>query len=233
MTGDRSQSAGHRLPPSLYRAMNVAILGATGRTGHELIGQALARGYSVTALARDPARLNLSHDRLRVVAGDIGNPEAVEAVVSGQDAVLSVLANRMGLTGIPRTTLFSDGARAVVAAMRANGTKRLVFCTSDGVEKNDPNAGAFYRRVIKPLFLQRGHDDMVVAESVIRASEVDWVLVRSTRLIDRHASQGRFRVSPRYTPVGGYEICRADLACFMLDQAASDAWLRGTPTIAY
>ena len=37
--------------------MRVAVLGATGRTGHALVPELLARGHGVSALVRDPAAL--------------------------------------------------------------------------------------------------------------------------------------------------------------------------------
>lgn len=47
------------------------FFGASGRTGRELVQQALAHGDSVTAFVRDPAKFDIQHAHLRVMQGDV------------------------------------------------------------------------------------------------------------------------------------------------------------------
>ena len=75
--------------------MKLLVFGATGGTGGRLVRQALQQGHVVTAFARDPAKIHLTHDNLRVVRGDILQPDTVEAAVAGQDAVMSTLGTRL------------------------------------------------------------------------------------------------------------------------------------------
>jgi putative NADH-flavin reductase len=213
--------------------MKLAVFGATGPTGLEIVKQALERGHEVTALARDPARLSLQHERLSAIKGDVFDPATLERVISGKDAVLSALGVKVGLTGAPHTTIYSDTAKGFITAMRKTGVKRLVYCTSGGVEDHDPNAAWFYEHIIKPVLLQKGYDDMKIAEAAIwGAIDIDWVVVRPTRLTDGPKT-GSFRVSPRFAPEKGTDISRADLASFMLDRVSGDQWVRKTPTLAY
>jgi putative NADH-flavin reductase len=79
-------------------ALNVLVFGATGGTGRRLVEQALKRGHRVTAFARDPAKIQVKHDNLRVAKGDILQPDTVAASVAGQDAVLSALGIRLPVT---------------------------------------------------------------------------------------------------------------------------------------
>ena len=75
--------------------MKLLVFGATGATGRRLVQKALEQGHVVTAFARDPAKIHLAHDHLRVVRGDILNKDSVEAAVAGQDGVLSALGTRL------------------------------------------------------------------------------------------------------------------------------------------
>lgn len=75
--------------------MKLLVFGATGGTGGRLVQQALQQGHVVTAFARDPSKMPLVHDNLRVVRGDILDAESVEIAVAGQDAVLSALGIRL------------------------------------------------------------------------------------------------------------------------------------------
>lgn len=70
--------------------MNLAIFGATGGTGRHLLDQALAAGHHVTALVRTPAALPVTHERLRVLQGDVRDRDQA-AAIAGQDAVVSAL----------------------------------------------------------------------------------------------------------------------------------------------
>ena len=75
--------------------MKLLVFGASGGTGGRLVRQALQQGHVVTAFARDPEKIRLTHDNLRVVRGDILDPESVETAVTGQDAVVSALGIRL------------------------------------------------------------------------------------------------------------------------------------------
>lgn len=48
--------------------MKIAVLGATGQTGQELVQQALQQGHTVTAIVRNPAKLTVTHDNLKVLS---------------------------------------------------------------------------------------------------------------------------------------------------------------------
>ena len=47
--------------------MKIAIFGATGGTGKQLIEQALEAGYEVVAYARNPSKLDIRHEHLKVI----------------------------------------------------------------------------------------------------------------------------------------------------------------------
>jgi putative NADH-flavin reductase len=106
--------------------MNIAIFGATGPSGREMVQQALDQGHVVTALARDPDAIMNHHDRLKVVKGNILDPISVEAAVTGQDAVLSTLGTKV----IKKNTIISDGTRNIIDIMKMLGVRRLIVETS-------------------------------------------------------------------------------------------------------
>ena len=78
-------------PSASEGPLHVTILGGTGKTGRHLVDQALQAGHHVTVLARTPSRLDVAHERLRIVAGDVQDPAAVAEAIAGSSAVLSVL----------------------------------------------------------------------------------------------------------------------------------------------
>jgi uncharacterized protein (TIGR01777 family) len=94
--------------------MRVAVAGATGLIGRRLVAALLARGDSVVALSRDPARARAV---LGVEAGSASAP------VSGFDAVVN-------LAGEPIAQRWTPAAKEQIRASRVDGTARLVEALS-------------------------------------------------------------------------------------------------------
>src|SRR5690242_37630 len=181
--------------------MRIVVFGATGGTGRQVIDQALAAGYQVTAVARRagslPARAGLA-----AVAADVTDPAAtgaagaVDAAVAGADAVLSVLGARFSRKPI---TLYSAATRDIVAAMHRHGVKRLVVVSSSVTDPEWRPTGSFlFTHVLDPLFNRRLgrtlHEDLRRMEALVRASGLDWTIARPSGLFD-HPAVTDYRVA--------------------------------------
>src|SRR5215217_1362855 len=122
------------------KGVKVLIIGATGATGQILMGEALAQGYEVTALARNPSAVAPEDHRLRVLEGNALDASEVEAAVAGQDAVLSALGTRSARP----TTLFSESTHNLISAMDNHGVRRLVSISGIGVGDSKGHVGFLY-----------------------------------------------------------------------------------------
>ena len=76
--------------------MKLAVLGATGSVGRELVTQALAAGHEVIALVREQPKPGEIDDGVALVLADAKSAEAVERTVAGSDAVVSALGHTKG-----------------------------------------------------------------------------------------------------------------------------------------
>jgi putative NADH-flavin reductase len=205
-----------------WRPARVLIVGATGGTGRQLVAQALERGYEVTALARNPAKLRIEHPRLHVVRGDVLDYASLEAAVRGQEAVVSALGHKRFL--LP-TRILSEGTRNVLRAMQEQGVRRLVCETALGIGNSAGRMGLWYTLFVVPAILQFYFWDKTRQERAIADSRVEWVIVRPGALTNG-APRGACRHGLR---VGSFlwtvRISRTDVAAFMLDQLTDDAYL--------
>jgi putative NADH-flavin reductase len=209
--------------------MNVLVIGATGRTGREVVTQALDHGHVVTAFARNPSDVTRQHERLKVVQGDVLTDPSVEAAVRGQDAVVSALGARTH----GRTTVLSDGTKNVVRAMEQHGVRRFVCESSLGVGDSRGQLGPLFDWVVLPLWLRHVYRDKEVQERAVRESTLDWVIVRPA-LLTNGPHTGVYRVGLTYTRSSLVpRISRADVADFMLKQLADDTYLRTAPALWY
>lgn len=212
------------------KIMNVLIVGSTGGTGRELVKQALDLGHTVTAFARKPEKIKISHERLRVLQGNVLDYSSVERATVGQDVVLSALGHKRWII---KTKILSEGTKNIIGAMEKQGVRRFICETSLGVGSSWGRLGLQYTLFLIPLLLFFYFWDKGVQERYIRESGLDWVIVRPGVL-----TNGRRRDSYKHGPkVGSYlwtvRISRSDVAAFMLKQLTDEVYLRKAVGVAY
>jgi len=203
------------------------VLGATGGIGRELVDQALDCQHSVTAFVRTPQKLGPRRERLTVIQGNLLDTEALAAALAGHDAVLSAV----GPPGPGRTTITGDCATATVAAMRATGVRRLLIV---GVAVLFDDSG-FLARVLRTTLLRNVAHDSAEMERIVKASELDWTIVRPPRLTNGTRRE-HYGVANDHLPPGAggaATVSRADVAHFMLDEVEQPAHIRRVVGIAY
>ena len=211
--------------------MNIVVFGANGPTGRVLTQRALDAGHQVTALTRRPAEFPPSHPSLTVVYGDVFNADDVDAVVTGQDAALSTLGVPYGRTEVH---VYSQGARNILTAMERNGVRRFAGVTSSATQPNPrPQGGFFFEKVVQPFVIgvlgRTVYADMRRMEELVRASPLDWTIVRPSGLFDAETVSD-YRTGEGH--VDGTFTSRADLADLLLRQATDDTWTRKLVAIA-
>jgi len=208
----------------------VLIVGATGGTGRQLVAQALERGYAVTALVRNPLKLQTKHPRLTVMPGDVLDYASVEAAMRGQEAVLSALGHKRFFYP---TRILSQGTRNLLRAMKAHGVPRIVCETSLGIGDSAGRLGLYYTLFIIPAILPFYFWDKTRQEKIIAASDIEWVIVRPAVLNNR-SKRGCFRHGRH---LGSFlwtgRISRADVADFMLNQLTSNTYLQSAPGVSW
>lgn len=209
------------------KSLRLFILGATGGIGRELVDQALKRHHRVTAFVRTPQKLGVPREGLMVIQGHVLDSEAIAAALAGHDAVLSAL----GPPGPGRTTITSDGARAAVAAMIAEGVNRLLIV---GVALLFEDAGIF-ASVLRGTLLRNVARDSAKMERIVKANPLDWTIVRPPRLTNGPRTE-HYGVADDHLPPGAggtATLSRADVAHFMLDEVEQSAHVRRVVGIAY
>jgi putative NADH-flavin reductase len=196
--------------------MRIAVIGATGRTGREVVAQGLERGHEVVAVARNPERLTVSGpaERLSVAAADAHDGDALRRAVDGSDAIVSALGAGAGREP---TDLYSAGLTNLLRAMDGGWVRRLAVISASPAGPREEQS-ALFRLLIGPL-LERlfggAYADMRRMEQTLqRNAEVDWACLRPPRLVQRPA--GGYRIGPRPLP-RTRSLTYPDLAAALLD----------------
>ncbi len=207
----------------------ILVLGATGGTGRLIVAQALARGHDVAVLVRSAEKAK-DLGNVTVIVGDARDEQALRRAVKGRDAVVSAIGS--SVSPFREVTLFSTATKALIAAMKAEGAKRLVAITGIGAGNSVGHGGFLFDRVIFPLLLRKVYADKNRQEAIIRDSGLDWVLVRPA-ILSNKPGRGDVRALTDLSHFHGGSIAREDVARFVLDQVGSDKWLWQAPLITW
>lgn len=190
--------------------MKLAVFGATGGIGRQLVRQALDLGHSVTAVAR--RELDGGGAQVAVVP-DFGDVDRLLEVVAGCDAALSGVGPRTRADG----AVASGVTRHILAALTSAGVPRFEAVSAAPVGARPAGDGFLDRRVLHPIVSRvfaANYADLEVMERDIAASGLTWTVVRPPRLTDRPL--GEYRIAIGGNVPRGRFVSRADVAHLML-----------------
>ena len=206
--------------------MKVLVVGGSRGTGAELVTELAERGHLVTSFSRSATG---GDDRVRALAGDVLDADAVAKAVVGQDAVVVTLGIpdnpfKVRLTRRASSPLQvrSRGTANVIAAMRDQGVRRLVVQSTYGIGDTYAQLPlglkAFFTLAIRPQV--KDHERQ---ESAVRTSGLDWTIVRPVVLHDE----------PNHVPahvglddrVPAMRVSRRQVARVQADALDRDAWI--------
>ena len=107
--------------------MKIAIIGATGFVGSALVNEAIERGLTVTAIARNIDKIA---DTAQKAAVDVNKVEELAAALKGNDVVISAYN-----AGWENPNIYDDflaGSKAIQAAVKLAGINRLIVIGGAG-----------------------------------------------------------------------------------------------------
>lgn len=214
----------------------ILLIGATGRTGKAVLKNALQRGINVHALARTPDVLP-AQDGLTVFEGSPLVESDVAKAMQGVDAVVTVLGiHRVKDSPFAKLagseTLLTDSIKVTAKVMQQQGVKRISILSASGVGDSYGDVPWLFRMMIRltPLGLSyRDHDGV---DATIRATDLDWTLVRPVMLNDKKPLNDPLVVSYGNQPKPKMKITRDTVAGFMVDCLDDPVFIKKAPTVS-
>jgi len=208
--------------------MKVAIFGAAGGIGKYAVQHSLKKEYEVNALVRDPAKLTISHENLKLIKGEINDSNIVREAINDCDAVIWCV-------GIPMKkyegTASLDGHNILLKAMNECGITRLIDWATPSVpfEKDKKSFITVVPGILAGIALKQAKNEMIAIGELVSNSGLDWTMVRF--------------MAPKDTPYTGnvkvgygdvkmsFSISREDIGAFMVEQAENRKYVRSMPII--
>lgn len=191
----------------------IAIIGASRGCGLEALKDSLARGWTVSAVARNPEQANLTDARLAWYKGDARNELLVEQALKDCEAVAITLG---APTGNERITLFSEAVSNILTVMNRQGVKRLVFLSAQGAGDSKGTGGFIHTKILHPFVLKRNYEDKERAESLIMKTHKDWTILRAGRLSNRKR-KGQIRTLTNPSDYRPGTITRAEVGHYICE----------------
>lgn len=212
----------------------VAVFGASGRVGRLVVRLAADDGHEVVAFGRDrrklyPGRLGpAARRRLKTVVGELDDPVVVGLGVADADVVIAAL----GPGARVRQHELTDGMRTIIGVMREAGVRRLVALSTASVRDPGDRFDLRYCLLVSAVrcVFPAAYAQIRRIGVLVRASQLDWTLVRVGLLTNgrarsvRRGSYGRGEV--------GVRISRMSLARFLLATALSHEHVREAPAVS-
>ena len=199
--------------------MKITVLGANGKTGVELVKQAVNAGHTVTGVVRkDDAKNN---PKALYVVGDATDIQTVIDASAGSDAIISVL-------GGTNMSLITSAMKAVVASSKTTGVKRVILMSSFAVETEKLQGLAKLIGIAGKKMI----NDKATGEDLLRKSDLDWTIVYATVLTNEQKSS-RVRVVPSDEKISmKNKIARADVATWILNEVENNEHVKEDVTIS-
>lgn len=201
----------------------IAIIGATGRAGSQLLEEALRRGHSVTAIARDTSKLG---ERAGVVRKnvDVLDAQALQAAVAGHDVVISAAH----FATIP--------ASAVIGPVKQAGVKRLLVVGGAGSLLLPDGSRVIDAANFPAEYKAEASAGAQFLEALRQEQQLDWSFLSPSALFVEGERRGTFRLGKDHLLVDGdgqSQISFADFAIAMLDEVEKPVHSRQRFTVGY
>ncbi len=217
--------------------MNIAIIGASGFVGTALVKEALQRGHTVTAIARNTDNIKESSDKLRLEKTDVADEPSLVAALQGNEIVISAYN-----AGWSNPNLYDDfiaGSKAIEAGVKKAGIRRLIVVGGAGSLYIVPDL----QLVDTPEFPEAFKAGATAARDYLNIlkedKDLDWTFFSPA--IEMHhgittGRTGQYRTgldNPVFDANNRSVLSVEDLAVALLDEAETAKHIRQRFTAAY
>ena len=201
----------------------IAIIGATGRAGSQLLEEALRRGHSVTAIARNTDKLAV-RPGVSVKQVDALDAEALQQAISGSDVVISAAH----FATLP--------ASAVIGPVKKAAVKRLLVVGGAGSLLLPGGTRVIDSEGFPQAYKAEASAGATFLEALRQEQELDWTFLSPSAEFVETERTGTFRLGQDDLLVsseGRSWISFADFAIAMLDEVETPKHSRQRFTVGY
>jgi putative NADH-flavin reductase len=213
--------------------MKIALIGATGFVGSAILQEALQRGHEVTAIVRDPTKLE-PHPKLRPQKGEVYKEDDIARLVEGHDAVISAFNPGWNDPDIYNQQI--KGTRAIINGVKKAGVKRVLFVGGSGSLEVKPGV----QSVDLPQFPEEYKQGSLATREALnmlrQEASLEWSVLSPSADLYSGQRTGQFRLGTDQLlrdANGESRISLEDFAMAMIDEVEKPKHIRRRFTVGY
>jgi uncharacterized protein len=214
--------------------MKVAIIGATGFVGSQVLNEALSRGHEVTAIVRRAERLPV-HLHLTAKQADIADTDALAALLAGHDAIIAAFNPDRTMPGDVFERMVAGG-KAIIEATEKSGVKRLLVVGGAGSLEVAPGQQLIDQPDFPPEWKAGAGGTKQFLYLLKEHPELDWTFLSPAANLQSGERTGKFRLGGDQVLVDAEGQCRIstqDYAVAMIDELEEPKHTRQRFCVAY
>lgn len=207
--------------------MNVALIGASGFIGSEILNELLNRGHKVTAIVRNPEKIQ-PRENLLIKKGDVTDAQAVAELVKGNDAVISAYN--------PHADMKALAAHAIVSGLKHAGIQRLLIVGGAGSLYAAPGVQLVDTPQFPTEWKEGANATREVYNYIRTVNDINWTYISPAMMIEPGTRTGKFRLGkdePVRDANGESRISTQDYAVAMVDELEKSQHLKERITLGY
>lgn len=172
---------------------NVVLIGASGFVGNAILNELLSRGHKVTAVVRNPEKINVSNSNLEIVKTDIADTNAMVGICKGKEAIIS--AYNPGWTN---PDIYEETLRnypLILEAAKRSGAKRLLCVGGAGTLFCAPGLRVVDSGAI-PDAIMGGVKSLgeFYLNTLMNENDIDWIFFSPAGTLEPGKRTGKFRL---------------------------------------
>jgi putative NADH-flavin reductase len=213
--------------------MNVVLFGASGMIGSRTLKELVARGHQVTAVARNPSRVEAAPG-VTAVKGDVTDAASVTAVLKGADAAISAYS-----PGVGTEDRLVEATRVLLESAKLAGVARVLIVGGAGSLFVVPGVTVIASGHLPEEWkaIARAHSDLLalIRKSDV-AAELDWTYFSPAAFIQPGERTGKFRLGKDELVTdaqGQSRISAEDYAIALVDELEKPQHIQKRFTVGY
>ena len=221
--------------------LDILVYGASGTIGSLVVAEALERGHRVTAVSRDPSRIEVQHPNLDIARGDLLDLARIAQLVKGRDVVVSSVRGVIGDKANPANALQLISVRNIVSALRELGNDAPRFIHVGGSGSLEVEPGVLFAEKLPKLLLPKKLESEIIGQiwalDYLRGvNDVQWTYATPPKNLTNGKRTGSYRIGGDKALTdarGRTRLSRADFAVALVDEAEKAAHIGRRFSVAY
>jgi putative NADH-flavin reductase len=203
--------------------MKIAVIGASGNVGSQIVTEALSRGHTITAIARHPEKI-AARNGLSAAKGDLAETASLAAALKGHDAIISTVRFK------------SFQPSQLIDAVKASGVKRLIVVGGAGSLEVKPGVALIDTPEFPAASKEEAQAGSLALKALRAEPTLDWSFLSPSAILGQGERTGKFRLGGDQLLVGAdgkSRISIPDYAIALVDELEKAQHIRSRFTVGY